>query len=164
MGMDERELRKLDEKAVGESVLVLRSDIDQLYERIFSDDTVSSISLDASILGLDKTWRDLLPSFSTMKALEGVELANIFMRKPFTAEEQGSVFHIYTHFSNDINDSSASVNLVYSLDKSKVVTSADLKPGINVERVDEQENNLREALRLKMVKEVLVAIASQMFE
>lgn len=110
---DDRQMddRRMDTQALGERVVVLRSDIDDLHRRIFSDDTTSSISLDASVLGLDKIWRDLLPSFSMMKALEGVDLAHIFMRKPFESlAEKSTIFLIQTYFSNDITETSASVN------------------------------------------------------
>lgn len=162
--MNEHDDSRMDTQALGERVVVLRSEIDDLHKRIFSDDSVSSVSLEASRIGLDKTWRDLLPSFSAMKALDDVNLEHVFMRKPHESlEEKGTIFLIQTYFSNDITETSASVNFSYLADRSRVITSADLKPGINIERVDEEQNDLREAMRLQMLKEVLSAILSKMF-
>lgn len=156
---------RIDANVLSERVDSLRSEIDGLYAIIFSDATVSSVSIEALTVGLDKTWRDLLPSFASMKPLEYMTLEHVFLRKPMERiEDPDTVFLVQTHFENSLNDAMASVNLGYLKNRSSVVVSADLKPGINVERADEEQNDLREALRLQMLKEIMTVIASHLFD
>ena len=69
-----------------------------------------------------------------------------------------------THFENDHSGSSAMVNFAYLKDKSKVVVAADIKPGVSVERIDEGQNVILEALRLQKLKEIMVMISEKLFE